>query len=63
MRKVSAGAERELDAAVASNRCHILEDGQQVTIQKNIGIGLPCVRWNGEPQCWYISPTLMELIP
>jgi hypothetical protein len=58
-----AGAEKELNASIANNQCQILEVGQQITIQKNTLIGLPCVRWNGEPQCWYISPTLIELIP
>jgi hypothetical protein len=63
IRKDRLGAKRELNAAVANGQCQILEGGQQVTIQTSANFGLPCVRWSGVSQCWYISPTLMELIP
>ena len=63
IRKDRLGAKRELNAAVANGQCQILEGGQQVTIQTSASFGLPCVRWSGVSQCWYISPTLMELIP
>src|SRR5580692_11119588 len=63
IRKDRLGAKRELNAAVANGQCQILEGGQQVIIQTNTGFGLPCVRRRGVSQCWYISPTLMELIP
>jgi hypothetical protein len=55
------GAQKLLDPAIAGNQCQILETGQVVTIEK--GTSLPCVRWNGEPECWYISPTLIEVVP
>jgi hypothetical protein len=55
------GAEKLLAPAIANNQCQVLETGQVVTIEK--GTQLPCVRWNGEPACWYISPTLIEVIP
>jgi hypothetical protein len=55
------GAEKLLDPAIADSQCRVLDAGQLVTLEK--GTSLPCVRWNGEPDCWYISPTLVELIP
>jgi hypothetical protein len=59
--KDRGGAEKILNRAVANHQCQILEAGQQVEIEK--GSSLPCVRWSDEPECWYISPTLMEVIP
>jgi hypothetical protein len=61
VKKNLGDAEMLLAPAVANNQCQVLDAGQQVTIEK--GTRLPCVRWNGEPECWYISPTLIEVIP
>ena len=55
------GAEKLIESAIATHQCQILEAGQLVTIEK--GTSLPCVRRSGEPECWYISPTLIEIIP
>jgi hypothetical protein len=61
LKKDREAAQGLLDPAIANNQCQILEAGQVVTIES--GASLPCVRWKGEPECWYISPTLMEVIP
>jgi RNA polymerase subunit RPABC4/transcription elongation factor Spt4 len=57
------GAEKLLGPAIAKNECQMLETGQRVALQKGTIFGSPCVRWSGEPECWYISPTLIEVIP